>query len=108
MDAVLLELARQQSSICKLFSNPNRILILWTLVEQEHSVGEIAEAIEASMQNTSQHLRLMQERGIVQSRRNGNTIFYRLVRESLHDCRLLLIANNRISSHEGAKQNDEH
>jgi len=60
MDAALLEQARQQSSICKLFGNPTRVLILWALVEQERSVGEIADALDSSLQNTSQHLRLMQ------------------------------------------------
>ncbi len=94
MDAALLERARQQSSLCRIFGNPNRVLILWTLAERERSVGEIAAAIDASLQNTSQHLRLMQARGIVDSRRDGNTIYYRLVRESLLDCRLLHMAEH--------------
>ena len=98
MDAELLELARQQSTLCRIFGNPNRVLILWTLAERECSVTEIASAIDASLQNTSQHLRLMQTRGILESRRKGNTIFYRLVRDSLAGCHLLIMAENKIST----------
>jgi DNA-binding transcriptional ArsR family regulator len=96
MDAELLELARQQSDICRVFGNPNRLLILWTLVGRECSVSEIAVAINASLQNTSQHLHLMQNRGILESRRNGNTIYYRLVRDFMDRCCLLLIAENEV------------
>ena len=97
MDAELLELARQRSALCRIFGNPNRVLILWTLAERECSVSEIASAIDASPQNTSQHLHLMQDRGILESRRKGNTIYYRLVRDSLADCRLLFMAENAAS-----------
>jgi DNA-binding transcriptional ArsR family regulator len=94
MDTELIELAKQQSAICRIFGNPNRVLILWTLARQECSVSEIASAIDASLQNTSQHLRLMKDRGILESRRQGNTIYYRLADNSMCGCRLLLIAEN--------------
>ncbi len=96
MDKGLLERAAQQSALCHIFGNPNRVLILWTLAEREYSVSEIASAIEASLQNTSQHLRLMQTRGIVESRREGNTIYYRLVRDSLLGCGLLSPAEHAV------------
>ena len=97
MDVALHELAQQQSDLCKIFSNPNRLLILWTLAERECSVSEIASAIEASLQNTSQHLRLMQTRGVVQSRRQGNLVYYRLVRDTLVGCRLPFMAEDAAS-----------
>jgi DNA-binding transcriptional ArsR family regulator len=96
MDEELLKLAQQQSAICRLFGNPNRVLILWTLAQRECSVSEIAAAIDASLQNTSQHLHLMQAQGILESRRQGNTILYRLKHDSMHGCRLLLIAENAV------------
>ena len=97
MDAELHELARQQSAICKIFGNPNRLLILWVLAEREHSVSEVASAINASLQNTSQHLRLMQTRGVVESRRQGNVVYYRLARDTLVGCRLLFMAEDATS-----------
>lgn len=108
MDTDILDRARRQSSMCKLFGNPNRVLILWVLAEQEHSVGEIASAIESSPQNTSQHLRLMQAQGVVESCRKGNSIYYRLVRESICECSFLSVTETQLQLlNEGAKRNDE-
>jgi ArsR family transcriptional regulator len=80
LDEQIAEAARQQAELCKVFGNPNRILILWVLGNQEMSVGDIANAIESSLQNTSQHLRLMRDKGILASRREGHTIYYHTLR----------------------------
>ncbi len=93
MDADTQAMALRQASMCGVFGNAKRVLILWALVEREMSVGEIASAIEASLQNTSQHLRLMEDKGILVSRREGQKIYYRIVEHDLmKDCRLLLHA----------------
>ena len=68
--------AERQAEICKIFSNPTRILILWALSEDELSVGEIANIVNASIQNTSHHLRIMKDKGVLNARRQGQTIFY--------------------------------
>lgn len=78
MDARTVELARQQAEICRLFGNANRILILWVLADQELSVTAIAEAIDSSIQNASQHLRLMKDKGILETRREGHMVYYRV------------------------------
>jgi DNA-binding transcriptional ArsR family regulator len=78
MKAKLKDLAEQQADIYKVFSNATRLRILWSLADQELSVGEIAAAAETSLQNTSQHLRLMQDKGILTSRRESQTIYYRI------------------------------
>jgi DNA-binding transcriptional ArsR family regulator len=72
----LINSAERQAEICKTFSNPTRILIIWTLSEDELSVGDIAQAVDASIQNTSHHLRIMKDKGILNARRQGQTIFY--------------------------------
>ena len=74
----LLESAQKQAEVCGVFGNPYRVLIVWALGKQERSVTDIAAAIECSLQNTSQHLRLMRDKGILNSRRDGNTIYYRV------------------------------
>lgn len=89
----ILALAESQADICGVFGNANRVLILWALGEREMSVGEIASTIDCSLQNTSQHLRLMRDKGILTSRREGQTIYYRIKRNELMEgCRLLLQA----------------
>jgi DNA-binding transcriptional ArsR family regulator len=90
-DEEILALAESQAEICGVFGNANRVLILWALGEQELSVGEIASAIDCSLQNTSQHLRLMKDKNILASRREGQTIYYRIKQNELMEgCRLLL------------------
>ena len=58
MKQELVDLAEQQAEIYSLFSNPNRLQIMWLLKNQELSVGDIAVAIGESMPNTSQYLRI--------------------------------------------------
>ncbi len=90
MDAETQELAVKQAAVCALFGNAKRILILWALLEQEMTVSDIASAIEASLQSTSQYLRLMEDRGVLLSRREGQNIYYRLANHDLLEgCRLL-------------------
>ena len=93
IDTETQEMAVRQAAICGVFGNAKRVLILWTLLDQELSVSEIAAAIQASLQTTSQHLHLMENKGLLASRREGQKIYYRIGEyDLLKDCRLLLQA----------------
>lgn len=72
------EIFKLHAEFCRIFSTPNRLRILWLLADGERTVSEIAERVEISVQNASQHLRLMRDRGAVKHRRDGNTIRYRI------------------------------
>lgn len=78
MEARLLEQAQEQAEYCRVFSNAKRVLILWLLGTEEMSVSDIASALDASLQNTSQHLRVMKDRDILSSRRDGQVKYYRV------------------------------
>lgn len=94
MDPQIRELAQEQAAICKIFGNANRVLILWVLGKQEMSVSAVAEAIDSSLQNTSQHLRLMKDKGILDSRREGHTIYYRIdADQSMDGCQIFQYAS---------------
>ena len=71
-------LIEEQAELHQILSNSSRLLILRSLVENEMSVSEIAEQIGASLQNTSQHLRLMKDKNVLEARREGQTIFYQI------------------------------
>jgi ArsR family transcriptional regulator, virulence genes transcriptional regulator len=73
--------AHNQAEIHRVLANPRRLLILWYLVRGERSVGELAQVIGASLQSTSQHLRLMREHGMVCARREGQTVYYQIAAE---------------------------
>jgi DNA-binding transcriptional ArsR family regulator len=93
VDAVTQEMAVRQAALCGVFGNAKRVLILWTLLDQELSVSEIALTIGASLQSTSQHLRLMEDRGILVSHRDRQKVYYRVAdHELMQGCRLLLQA----------------
>jgi DNA-binding transcriptional ArsR family regulator len=81
----------EQAELFQLLSNPSRILIMKLLQTQEMSVGEIAERIGATLQNTSQHLRLLKDKGFVEYRRDGQTIYYQLATNLLSEkCKMIL------------------
>lgn len=77
------ELAKERAEIYQVFSNDKRVLIFWHLAKtQQMSVNQLAEAIESTVQNTSQHLRLMKAKDILDSSRSGQTIYYRIADSS--------------------------
>jgi len=85
-------LAQRQAMLCKVFSSPQRVLILWFLAEKEHTVSEIAEALGASLPSASQHLRLMELNDVLESRREKQNIYYHLAENDLlQNC--LILAN---------------
>jgi predicted transcriptional regulator len=91
MNIKQVTLAQEQAEICNVFSNANRILILWFLDNQVKSVSEIAKAINISIQNTSQHLSLMKKRGILECHRKGQKKYYRISDDAKIDNCLLSI-----------------
>lgn len=72
------QMYKLHAGICHTLANPKRLEIIDKLRDQELSVTELAEALEISQANLSQHLSLMRQRGIVTTRREGLNIFYRL------------------------------
>ena len=80
---IVEKVTEDQAKFCSVFSNARRIQILWALTDCELSVGDIAKVVGSSLQNVSQHLRLMKAYNLVSSRREGHTIYYQLKRESL-------------------------
>ncbi len=68
-----------QADICQLLANPKRLQILNLLKWGELSVGAMVQSLGVPKANLSQHLSLMRQRGILATRRQGTTIYYRLV-----------------------------
>lgn len=59
-------------------ANEKRLLTLCRLMEAECSVGELAEAVGLSQSALSQHLTRLRKDGLVDTRRDGQTIYYRI------------------------------
>lgn len=71
-------LAEHQAAFCRVLGNPQRIMILWLLSEKERTVSEIALAVGVSLQNASQHLRIMGLNNLVEYRREHHNVYYHI------------------------------
>lgn len=70
--------AHKAASFLKAMSNENRLMILCCLLDQEYSVGALNERVPLSQSALSQHLAALRKAGLVQIRRESQTIYYRL------------------------------
>jgi len=65
-------------TLLKGLANESRLMIMCVLAEGEVSVGELNKRIELSQSALSQHLAVLREQGLVNTRRESQTIYYRL------------------------------
>jgi DNA-binding transcriptional ArsR family regulator len=73
------ELDRQRyAAIGRALADPKRLCVLESLASGELSVSELSTTVGCQVPNMSQHLAVLRSAGLVQSRREGSTIFYRL------------------------------
>lgn len=77
-NAVNMDIFQIHADLCSVFSDRNRLRILWFLGDGEHSVGEIATHLDMTMQKASQHLRVMRDKEVVRFHKEGQMVFYRL------------------------------
>lgn len=92
MDAPSREahLFEAQADVCKTFANPWRLRIVEALGDGELTVSGLVQALGIAKSSVSQHLAVMRERGIVEFRRAGNHVYYRLSSPKvLAACRLM-------------------
>jgi DNA-binding transcriptional ArsR family regulator len=71
--------AGEATGLLKLLANENRLLILCRLsMAGEMSVTGLVEAVDLSQSALSQHLAKMRDDGLLATRREAQTIFYRI------------------------------
>jgi rhodanese-related sulfurtransferase len=66
------------AEVAKALANGRRAELIDTLAQGERSVEELAEIIDQSVANTSQHLQRLLRAGLVATRREGTRIYYSL------------------------------
>ena len=69
--------------VAKALASANRLELLEALAQGERSVDGLAQASGMSVANTSNHLRIMREGGLVQSRKEGTQVIYSLSDEKV-------------------------
>ncbi len=71
-------LQEYKASVFQALAHPTRIAILEVLREGEMPAGAIQERLGVEQANVSQHLAILRSRQIVNSRKQGNQVFYSL------------------------------
>lgn len=70
--------ASDAAGLMKALGNESRLMILCTLADGERSVGDLNEIVPLSQSALSQQLARLRQQGLVETRRESQTIFYSL------------------------------
>jgi ArsR family transcriptional regulator len=70
--------AREAAKLLRTLGNERRLMILCQLADRERSVGELQPLVGLSQSALSQHLAVLRAEGVVATRREGQTIWYRI------------------------------
>jgi len=87
-------------------STPKRIELLDLLAQTERTVADLAELSATPIKNTSAHLKALRQAGLVETRRDGTFVYYRLADQEVHDLvrRLQALAHARFAEVERVTQ----
>ncbi|MBI5825043.1 MAG: winged helix-turn-helix transcriptional regulator [Chloroflexi bacterium] len=72
------EITQLEANFCAALSDPNRLLILYSLSEGPRNVTELGIELGLNQPTTSRHLKVLRERGLVHTVRTGTIITYHL------------------------------
>lgn len=72
------EVLKLEADFCAALSDPNRIFILYALNEQSQNVTELTNELGVPQPTISRHLKVLRERGLVFTERQGTVITYHL------------------------------
>ena len=94
-DAIFDQLAR----VATAFASPKRMELIDLLAQGERTVESLADAANMTVANTSRHLQVLRNAGLVVSRKEGLYVFYRIADETVVDGyrQLRIIAESRIA-----------
>ena len=90
-----------KATLFRVLGHPARVRVLELLRDGERSVGSLQAELGLDSGGTSQHLSSLRRIGLVQSRREGTTVYYRVDDARVFD---LLAAGRDIITHQIAAQ----
>ncbi|MAT83241.1 MAG: transcriptional regulator [Gammaproteobacteria bacterium] len=71
--------AESAARFLRALANPHRLQVLCVLEDREMSVSELNASIPLSQSALSQHLKVLREDGLVTTRRESQTVYYRVM-----------------------------
>ena len=78
------------AAVGRALADPKRLCVLESLAVGELSVGELSSRVGCQVPNMSQHLAVLRNAGLVTTRREGSTVYYRLADERIGEIYRLL------------------
>ena len=69
---------QRSAVIGRALADPKRLCVLESLADGEVSVSDLSSRVGCQVPNMSQHLAVLRSAGLVSTRRDGNTVYYRL------------------------------
>ena len=72
------ELQNMHATLCQAIADPTRIALLYELGEGQKHVNQLVEALSLPQATVSRHLKILRERSLVSTDREGPYIYYRL------------------------------
>ena len=75
---MLDSLRRFKAGVFQALAHPTRVALVESLQYGEMSVGQLCEKVGVEQANASQHLAVLRNKHLVETRKAGNQIFYRL------------------------------
>ena len=105
-----LEISELQADFCSALSDPTRLLILYALSEGPRNVNELTSELGVTQPTTSRHLKVLRDRGLVETTRQGTSINYELADPRVLDAIDLLrtIMRERLAYRAGLMEETTH
>ena len=76
--ALAQEISELEADFCSALSDPTRLMMIYGLSEGPRNVSELASDLGVAQPTTSRHLKILRDRGLVYTVRQGTTITYHL------------------------------
>ena len=77
--------AGDAARLLRALANDKRLMLLCLLFDGERSVGELNARVDLSQSALSQHLAVLREKNLVQTRREAQTVYYSVADGTVHD-----------------------
>lgn len=78
------EVSLMHAHVCEGLADPKRVMILYLLSYRPRNVSELTEVLDVPQSTVSHHLKILRDRGLVETEREGTAIYY-----SLADSRII-------------------
>jgi ArsR family transcriptional regulator len=83
MSDIEIELTALHASVCKGLADPKRLLIINALRDGEKTVSQLCDAAGITQANASQHLAVLRDKGLVETRRSGQWVYYKVTSDKI-------------------------